>query len=96
MSTLKIWETVRATKGLPLLKLDDRTTYQAVTFTGTAGQSASFDADTSVITVEADAACAIQVGANPTAVAASSYKLAVNTKQDLEVEPGQKISVIAT
>jgi hypothetical protein len=94
MSTLKIWETVRASN-LPVIRLDERVTYQTVTFTGTAGQSAAFDGDTSIITVSADAACALRVGANPTAVV-TDYPLAANTLFDLEVAPGQKISAIAT
>lgn len=93
MATLKIWETVRATVGLPVLRLDERTNYQAVTFTGTAASSAKFDADTSIITVVADVACAIRVGTSPTAIA-TDYPLAANTMLDLQVEPGQRISAI--
>lgn len=93
MATLKIWETVRAGSGLPVLRLDERTNYQAVTFTGTAGASVAFDTDTSIITIRSDAACAIRVGADPTAVA-NDYPLAANTLLDLEVKPGQKISAI--
>lgn len=95
MSTLKIWETVRSSSGLPVLRLDERTTYQAVTFTGTAGPSAAFDGDTSIITVRADVACAVRVGAAPVAVA-NDFPLAANTSYDFEVAPGQKISAIAT
>lgn len=93
MATLKIWETVRSTSGLPVLRLDERTTYQTVTFTGTAGVSAAFDGDTSVISIKADVACAVRVGASPTAVA-TDYPLAANTLLDLQVAPGQKISAI--
>lgn len=95
MATLKIWETVRSTYGLPLLQLDDRTTYQTVTFTGTAAQSAAFDTDTSVISIQSDAACAIRVGENPTALA-TDYPLAANTVLDLAVKPGLRISAITT
>lgn len=94
MSTLKIWETVRA-DNLPIIRLDERVTYQTVTFTATAGQSVAFDVDTSVITVSADVACALEVGADPTAVV-TDYPLPANTLFDIEVKPGQKISVIAT
>lgn len=94
MSTLKIWETVRSTT-LPILRLDERTTYQTVAFTGTAGVSAAFDADTSIITVQADAACAIRVGVAPTAIT-TDYPLAADTPLDLLVRPGEKISAIAT
>ncbi len=98
MSTLRIWETVRAPNSLPIVRLDDRLTYQTVTFTGTAGVSAAFDSDTSIITVSADAACAVRVGAvgaTPTAVV-TDYPLAANSLADFAVEPGQKISVVAT
>ena len=94
MSTLKIWETVRA-DNLPIIRLDERVTYQNVTFTATAGTSVAFDGDTSVITVSADVACALRVGANPTAVV-TDYPLPADTLFDIEVTPGQKISVIAT
>ena len=94
MSTLKIWETVRA-DNLPIIRLDERVTYQTVTFTATAGTSVAFDGDTSVITVSADVACALRVGANPTAVV-TDYPLPADTLFDIEVTPGQKISVIAT
>ncbi len=95
MSTLKIWETVRAGSGLPVVRLDERTNYQTVTFTGTPAASAAFDSDTSVITISADVKCAVRVGAAPTAVV-TDYPLAANTERDFEVAPGQKISVIAT
>ena len=84
MSTLKIWETVKSTSGLPLIRLDERVTYQTVSFTGTAGTSAAFDA-----------ACAVRVGAAPTAIV-TDYPLAANTLEHIDVAPGQKISVIAT
>ena len=92
MATLKIWETVRAVT-LPVLRLDERTNYQTVTFTGTAAASAAFDSDTTVISVVADAACAIRVGSTPVAVA-TDFPLAANTREDFEVQPGQKISAI--
>ncbi|WP_283419229.1 hypothetical protein [Sphingopyxis sp. Geo48] len=95
MSTLSIWETVRSDSGLPIIRLDKRMTKNSVTFTGTAGQSAAFDAATSVITVRADVACALAVGANPTAVV-TDYPLPADTLMDIEVRPGQKISAIAT
>jgi hypothetical protein len=88
MSTLKIWETVQSTR-LPIVRLDSRTNYQAVTFTGTAGTSNAFDSDTSVVAVSADVACAVRVDTAPTAII-------TNTVMYFEVSPGQKISVIAT
>lgn len=95
MSTLKIWETTKAASGLPIIRLDERVIYQTVTFTGTAGTSAVFNTNTTVITVNADVACAIRVGSAPTAVV-TDYPLATGTSLDIEVYPGQKISAIAT
>lgn len=94
MSTLSIWETVRSSSGLPVLRLDERTTVNGVTFDATAGQSDPFDADTSIITVVSDVPCALRVGADPTAEV-TDYPLAADTLLDLEVVPGQKISAIA-
>ena len=94
MSTLKIWETVKASSSLPVIRLDERTNYQTVTFTAAQGTSAAFDGDTSVITVIADAACAVRVGVTPVAVI-TDFPLALNTARDFEVLPGQKISVFA-
>lgn len=93
MATLKIWETVRAPNAMPLVRLDDRTNYQAVAFTGTAGQSVAFDADTTVISVIADVNAAIRIGSAPTAVA-TDFPLDANVRQDFSVEPGQKVSVV--
>ncbi|HWW56369.1 MAG TPA: hypothetical protein VN047_05705 [Sphingopyxis sp.] len=94
MATLSIWETVRSTSGLPVLRLDDRTNYQSVTFTGTAAASAAFDVDTSIITVLASANCAIRVGSNNPVAIVTDYPLTAGTLLDLEVQPGQKISAI--
>lgn len=94
MATLRIWETVRASH-LNVLRLDERTTYQGVDFTSGEAQSAAFDADTSVITITTDAACAIAVGPDPTADS-DGFPLAANAFLDLEVQPGHKISAVAT
>lgn len=94
MATLHIWETVRAGKGIPVIRLDDRTTHQSVDFTAGVTQSAPFDADTSIISIKADVACAVMVGVNPTATA-DGFPIAVDTLYDFEVEPGLKLSVIA-
>lgn len=94
MATLRIWETVRAAH-LPIIRLDERVTFQSVDFTAGATQSEAFDEDSSVITVSSDVACALAVGSDPTATT-DSYPLAADTLFDIEVQPGEKISVIAT
>lgn len=99
MSTLKIWETVRDTSGIGAIRLDERVSYQAVTFTATAGVSAAFDDDTSVIAVSADVACAVRCNApgtaNPAAVV-TDYPVAANVVTFFSVLPRAKLSVIAT
>lgn len=94
MATLKVWETVRAPHNLPLVRLDERTTYQAVDFTGGETQSNPFDVDTSVVSVMADVNCALEIGDDPTATA-DSFPVDANVRQDFAVEPGLKLSVIA-
>lgn len=94
MATLRIWETVPASRK-NVIRIDERMTYQSVTYTGTAAASAAFDADTGIITVASDAACAIAIGPNPVATV-NSYPLAANTLLDIEVQPGAKISAITT
>lgn len=95
MATLKIWESVRRSGDLPLLRIDERTVYQSVAFTGTPGTSAGFAETTTVLCVKADAACAVRIGVNPTAIV-NDYPIAANTMQEFSVAPGSKISVIAT
>lgn len=95
MSTLKIWETVKDTSGIGVIRLDERTNYQAVTFTATAGVSGAFDSETSIIAVSADVACAVRVGSLPTAIV-TDYPVVANTLTFIAVEPGAKISAIAT
>jgi len=94
MSTLKIWESVQSVDGDPLIRLDSKITTNSVTFTGTAGQSAAFDDDTGIITVLADADCAVAIGANPTATTAD-FPVPAGVRYDFRVSPGQKISAIA-
>ncbi|HEX8577990.1 MAG TPA: hypothetical protein VF655_00160 [Allosphingosinicella sp.] len=94
MAKLRIWESVRGASGLPLVRLDDRVNYQEVTFSGAAAASAAFDADTSVISVLADVACAVKVSSDPTADI-NSFPVPANTRIDFEVTPGSKISAIA-
>lgn len=95
MATLGIWETARSSTGYPVLRLDDFTVYQAVSFTGTAGQSAAFSQNTTFITIKPDANCAIKIGANPTAIT-DDYPLTAGELVDIEVRRGDKISAVAT
>lgn len=64
---------------------------QTVTFT-TAAQSAAFKGQTRFIRIQADAACHIKIGSDPTATAAN-YPLAADTEYFRAVQGGHKISV---
>jgi len=94
MATLSIWETARSRSRYPVLRLGDHTVAQTVTFSGVAAASNAFSGQTTFITVRADANCAIRVGKAPTATA-TDYPVTANDPVDIEVEPGDKISVIA-
>ena len=99
MATLKIKEyqrTVVGSSGEPLGIFDEESAlYQtAVTFTAgsSAGQSAAFTHQW--IVVQADAACYVAFGANPTATVAGFLQLAANERVGFRVTPGWKLSVI--
>lgn len=58
-------------------------------------QSAAFSSGTKLIRVHADAACRVEVGANPTA-GATSKRIAANGTEYFGVNPGDKLAVITT
>lgn len=60
---------------------------------GASVQSSAFNAKTEMIGVHADAICSIAVGENPVATA-NTRRLAANSTEYFEVEPGHKIAVI--
>jgi len=76
-------------------KHDGYETVQQITFTGTAGQSAAFQADTAFIRVSCDAAAFLKFGDNPTAVTATDTAVQANTPEFFGVVGGQKISGVA-
>lgn len=67
-----------------------------LTFTGTAGQSAAFNANTKFIRFHADGICSIKFGTNPTAVANTDMRLAASSTEFFGVVPGQKVSVVTS
>lgn len=95
MATLSIWETARSRSRYPVVRLDDYMVPQTVTFTGTPGLSNAFANTSAFVTVRATVDCAIRVGKAPTAVA-TDYPIPANQLVDIEIVPGDKISVIAT
>lgn len=74
---------------------------QTVTFTGTAGQSAAFNAQTKFITLSSDSIYAYLVAANPTAVAGTNFRVGTDQIITVGVEPPPgtapyKISAVVT
>lgn len=94
MSSLYISEYIAAVSGVPLAR-EPALVDQKVTFTGTAGQSTAFNGGTSLVRLMADADCHVLFGANPTATNAKA-KLMSGVEYWRAVEPGQKVSAIAT
>ena len=85
-----------AQSGQPqICSLDDLIVQQApLSFTATAGQSAAFNVGTKVVRIEADTACAILYGSNPTATASNALRLAAGAAEYFGVTPGMKVSAI--
>lgn len=66
---------------------------QAISFTGTPGLSAAFNASTRFIRVHTTGICSILVGSAPTATT-SHKRLAADQTEYFAVTPGDKISAI--
>ncbi len=66
---------------------------QAVEVLPSSTQSDAFGAWTGYVTVQADADCHVEFGADPTATA-SSFKVLAGENADFQVRPGDKLAVI--
>lgn len=64
------------------------------TIDGTSRQSNAFAASTRLVTVQADEACHVQFGVNPTATTAA-FKIAAGETHDFAVTGGHKVAWIA-
>lgn len=95
MSNLNVTEYAGVARGsgqsVQIVQLPPITT-QNVSFTATPGQSAAFNAKTTVIRVQADADCFLAVGADPTA-ATTDLPLTSGVAEYFSVIAGYKISV---
>ena len=67
---------------------------QKIAIGGSSTQSASFSATTYMVGIATDAICSIEFGTNPTATA-NSKRMAANTTEYFEVDPGSKVAVIS-
>lgn len=90
MASLYITEFLLGSKQLPFPQLPP-VAEQKVTIGGTSAQSAVLTGE--VVQLEADAACSVKVGADPTA-AATNMRIPANVPLYFCVSPGDKIAVI--
>ena len=77
---------------VPLVSMPPLAT-QRVVNTGATTQSAAFNAKTVVVCIHADSICSVEFGLNPTATT-SSRRLAANTTEYFQVEPGHKVAAV--
>jgi len=77
---------------VPLVSMPPLAT-QKVGNAGASTQSSAFDAKTVVVAIHTDSICSIEFGLNPTATT-SSRRLAANTTEYFQVEPGHKVAAI--
>lgn len=80
--------------GLPIPQ-EPGTDQTPVTFTGTAGQSAAFKANTKLVRVAVDGIASILFGANPTAVASTNLRMSAGQTSDFLVQQGSALKVSA-
>ena len=66
---------------------------QKVAFTGTAGQSAAFNAKTRFVRIHVDGIASVAFGSNPTATTSDARMVAGQT-EFFGVNPGDKVSAI--
>lgn len=68
---------------------------QAVVFTGTSAQSATLDAQTTLVRVQADATCSVLFGTNPTATATNLRMVSGQTEYFcVQANSGLKVAAI--
>lgn len=69
---------------------------QAITFTGTAGQSAAFNANTRFVRTHVDGIASLKFGSNPTALANTDQRMAAGSTEFFGVVPGHKVSAVTS
>lgn len=87
--------TAMSSSGDVLQAVDFNGTFQTVTYTSTAGQSAAFTTATTMVMLVATTACFIKRGTNPTATTSDAdIYLPANLPFFLPVKPSTKVSAI--
>ena len=79
---------------VPALKVPPRVKQQ-LTFSGSSVQSAAFGSGSYLIRVHTDTVCRLEFGDNPTAAATSAIVLSAGDREVFNVNPGDKLAVIA-
>ncbi len=79
------------TDGFPIMP--DFIAKQSMTPGAASAQSSAFNAGTSLIVIQADEACHVLRGANPTATTAD-YKMLAGSEMAMTVRTGDKLAVI--
>jgi hypothetical protein len=62
---------------------------------GASVQATAFGANTTMVHVQAEGICTIEIGAAPVAVVGQGYRLAAGAEQTFSVAPGQILAVIS-
>lgn len=80
------------------IPIEPGTDQAPVTFTGTAGQSATFKNNTRVVRIAVDGTASILFGVNPTAVANTNLRMGAGQTSDFLVSLGSglKVSAVTT
>lgn len=79
---------------IPVRKVPFTSSQSNATIDGTSRQSNAFASETRIVSVQADTACHVVFGANPTATTAG-FKIASGETHDFAVNGGDKIAWIA-
>lgn len=79
---------VQAVAGPPLAE-------QAIAIAGAHGESAAFNAQTSIVRIQPDAFCSVTVGGATPVATTSSARMVPGQTEYYRVSPGDKVSVIA-
>jgi hypothetical protein len=79
---------------VPALSMPPRA-QQQVSIGGSSAPSAAFGSGSYLIRVHTDTACRLEFGENPTATATSAVVLSADSAIVCNVQPGQKLAVIA-
>lgn len=91
---IRIFEMGSRTNGAQPIRPVPFLAEQSKAVSGTSAQSDAFAAGTKMVTLQADAACHVVFGSNPTATT-TDFKMNADQTYDFEVQKGHKVAFIA-